>query len=60
MLGFLLLLSLVATPEVLTLTGVVFLALVISVAVSSPMPQDVFVRSPEKQAEIDRNSLGVK
>ena len=61
MLGFLLLLSLVATPEVLALTGAVFLALVIGVTVSSPVPQDVFVRSPEKQAEMDRNSLrGVK
>jgi hypothetical protein len=61
MLGILLLLSLVATPEALTLTGVIFLALVISVTVSSPMPQDVFVRSPEKQAEFERNQLkGVK
>jgi hypothetical protein len=57
MLGILLLLSLVATPEALTLTGAVLLAIVISVTVSSPMPQDVFVRSPEKQAEFDRNPL---
>jgi hypothetical protein len=61
MLGILLLLSLVATPEALTLTGAVLLALVISVTLSSPMPHDVFVRSPEKQAEYERNSLkGVK
>jgi hypothetical protein len=59
--GILLLLSLVATPEALTLTGAVLLALVISVTLSSPMPHDVFVRSPEKQAEYERNSLkGVK
>jgi hypothetical protein len=61
MFGILLLLSLVATPEALTLTGGVFLALVISVTVGSPLPQDVFVRSPEKQAEFERNPLkGVK
>jgi hypothetical protein len=61
MLGILLLLSLVATPEALTLTGAVLLALVISVTVNLPTPQDVFVRSPEKQAEFERNPLkGVK
>jgi hypothetical protein len=61
MFGILLLLSLVATPEALTLTGAVILAIVISVTIMSPMPHDVFVRSPEKQAEFERNSLkGVK
>ena len=61
MFGILLLLSLVATPEALTLTGGVFLALVVIVTVSSPIPQSIFVRSPEKQAEFERNPLkGVK
>jgi hypothetical protein len=61
MLGVLLLLSLVATPEALTLTGGVLLAIVLSVTVGTQPPQDIFVRAPEKQAEFEHNPLkGVK
>jgi hypothetical protein len=61
MLGILLLLSLVATPEALTLTGGVLLAIVLSVTVGTQPPKDIFFRAPENQAEFERNPLnGVK
>jgi hypothetical protein len=56
MLGTLLLLSLVATPEAIALTGGVMLAIAVSVTMNSPVPGEIYVRAPEKQAEIDLNS----
>lgn len=61
MFGILVLLSLVATPEALALTGAVFFTIVVSVTVNTQPPQDIYVPTPEKQAEFERNPLkGVK
>lgn len=55
--GILWLLCIVATPEALVMTGTVFLAIVVSSLINTPMPTEVFVQSPEKLEIIERNSL---
>ena len=54
-------LCLTATPEILALTVIVLLSISLSVTINSPVPTEVFVQTPEKQAEIARQKLsGVK
>ena len=59
--GILWLLSIVATPEALVMTGVIFLVIVITALMNTPVPTEVFVHTPEKLHVIEQNSLkGVK
>jgi hypothetical protein len=51
MVGIVLLISLVATPEALALTGGVLLALVAFITVNTQPPENIYVRASEKQAE---------
>lgn len=57
MLGILWLLCIVAMPEALIMTSVVFLVIVASTLMNTPLPTEVFVQSPEKLDIIERNSL---
>ena len=59
--GILWLLSIVAMPEALVMTGVVMLVIVVSSLMNTPIPTEAYVPSPEKLEVIERNSLkGVK
>ena len=59
--GILWLLAIVAMPESLVMTGVVFLVIVVSALMNQPVPTEVYVLTPEKKAQIERNTLrGIK
>jgi hypothetical protein len=57
MVGFVLLISLVATPEALVLTGGVLLALVTFVTVNTKAPETIYVHASEKRAEFRPHPL---
>lgn len=51
----------VAMPEALVMTGAVVLVIVVSALMNQPMPTEVYVLTPEKRAQIERNTLkGIK
>jgi hypothetical protein len=59
--GVLWLLTIVAMPEALVMTGAVMLFIVVSALMNTPIPTDAYVTPPEKLEVIERNSLkGVK